>query len=91
MDIVEYAEKVANIRLLECQKVMLRKFAELPKDTQLAMTPRGPRLITQYLNEPVPPDKIDICPKCNGTGLNIRGLVCWKCQGTGHYRRGKGD
>ena len=35
MDIVEYAEKVFGIELLEYQKILLRKLSLLPKDSRL--------------------------------------------------------
>lgn len=43
---------------------------------------------TCYLGKPLSPDQINICPKCNGTGLNIRGERCPKCYGTGHWKKG---
>lgn len=41
MDIVEFAEKVLGIKLLEYQKEMLRKMEELPRDAQLVAGRRG--------------------------------------------------
>lgn len=96
MDIVEYAEKILGLELLEYQKKLLKEISEMPKDAVLTMTPRGPRWIrpsnifrTQYQQSPLSPDKIDICPKCNGTGLHIQGMPCPKCQGRGHWKKEK--
>ena len=36
----------------------------------------------QYQGKPMPPDEIDICPKCGGTGLSTSGRKCAKCKGT---------
>lgn len=36
----------------------------------------------QYQGKPMPPDEIDICPKCGGTGLSTSGRKCPKCKGT---------
>lgn len=41
----------------------------------------------QYQGKPMPPDEIDICPKCGGTGLSTSGRKCPKCKGTGYYHR----
>lgn len=35
MDIVEYAEKVCDVKLLESQKILLRKMSSLPKDSMI--------------------------------------------------------
>lgn len=93
MDIVEFAEKLLGIEFLEYQKKLLREISEMPKDAVFTMTPRGPRFIdpsnifrTQYQQEPVSSDKLNICPKCSGTGLDIRGVMCPKCQGSGHWK-----
>ena len=37
MDVVKFSEKVLGIRLLEYQKVILRKMEKLPRDTQLEL------------------------------------------------------
>lgn len=34
----------------------------------------------QYQGKPMPPDEIDICPKCGGTGLSTSGRKCAKCK-----------
>lgn len=39
MDIVEFAERVCNIELLDYQKILLRKFSEIPKDSTIVMSP----------------------------------------------------
>ena len=41
IDIVEFTEKLLGIELLEYQKNMLRKMAELPKDSKIVMDRRG--------------------------------------------------
>ena len=41
MDIVEFAERVLGIELLECQKEILRGVEKLPRDTKLVMGRRG--------------------------------------------------
>lgn len=41
MDVVEFAEKVLNIKLLEYQKVMLRKMEKLPRNAQIVAGRRG--------------------------------------------------
>lgn len=43
----------------------------------------------QYQQEPVSKEQINVCQKCKGTGLTIRGEPCRKCYGTGHYCRNK--
>ena len=35
MDIVEFAEKVCNIELLESQKILLRKLSSLPEGSRI--------------------------------------------------------
>lgn len=37
MDVVEFSEKVLGIKLLEYQKVMLRKMEKLSRDAQLEL------------------------------------------------------
>lgn len=44
----------------------------------------------QYQGKSMPPDEIDICPKCGGTGLSTSGRKCAKCKGTGYYHRKDG-
>lgn len=43
--------------------------------------------MSQYQGKPTPPDEIDICPKCSGTGLSTTGRKCTKCKGTGYCHR----
>lgn len=37
MDIVEYVERIWDIKLLEYQKALLRKFAELPEEKRMSI------------------------------------------------------
>ena len=41
MDVVEFAEKVIGIELLEYQKVILMEMEKLPRDAQLVAGRRG--------------------------------------------------
>lgn len=41
MDIVEFAETVLEIKLLESQKKLLREFQKMPKDAVLVRTRNG--------------------------------------------------
>lgn len=45
MDICEFAEKVCNIKLLEYQKEMLKRYADLPKGSTIVMGRKGPILL----------------------------------------------
>lgn len=45
MDIVEFAERVFGVELLEYQKQLLRTFAALPEGSRIVMGRRGPVLI----------------------------------------------
>lgn len=45
MDIAEFAEKVLGVKLLEYQKVMIRKMGKLPSDVQLVAGRQGFMLI----------------------------------------------
>lgn len=71
------AETMVNVKLLEHQKKILREFAKMPEDVKFRV---------RYQQEPLSRDEIDICTKCKGTGLNLRGMMCRKCSGTGRYK-----
>lgn len=45
MDIVEFVEKVYGIELFECQKELLRLYADLPEGSQIVMGRNGPILL----------------------------------------------
>lgn len=72
----DFAEEVFGIK----QKKLIREFSKMSDDDKFRV---------RYQQEPVSPDKLNICPKCNGTGLNVRGKQCLKCYGTGHFRKGE--
>ena len=45
-------------------------------------------MICRYQQQPIiPPTKNDICPVCDGSGLDNRGYYCPKCMGTGRLVR----
>lgn len=41
MDIVDFAEKIIGINLLECQKELLRSFEKVPRDRMIINSRRG--------------------------------------------------
>lgn len=45
MDIVEFAERVIGVELLEYQRQLLRTFAALPEGSRIVMGRRGPILL----------------------------------------------
>lgn len=45
MNIVEYSEKILNIKLLPFQKEFLQKLEKLPPNSRLISTPRGMMIV----------------------------------------------
>lgn len=50
MDIVEFTEKVFDVKLLECQKRFLKEISEIPKDERYLVVPRGRRIHEDSIN-----------------------------------------
>lgn len=54
LDIVEFAEKYCGVKLLECQKELLRKIEQLPPGERIAVLPHKRQLYfdgMQSINE----------------------------------------
>lgn len=51
MDVVEYAEKIWGVELLEYQKQMLRNFACIPRDAKIINTRLGIALVIPVKEE----------------------------------------
>ena len=45
MDIIEFVEKVSGLKLLDCQKELVKSYADLPEGSTIVMGRRGPILM----------------------------------------------